>query len=52
MHCFCRELTLVPQGVTARDHCAALAGIGLAEIRARWAAARCEPDWILPALTW
>jgi HAD superfamily hydrolase (TIGR01459 family) len=29
-----------------------LAGIGLAEIRARCAAARCEPDWILTALTW
>jgi HAD superfamily hydrolase (TIGR01459 family) len=29
-----------------------LAGIGLDEIAARCAAARCEPDWILPALTW
>lgn len=29
-----------------------LAGIGLAGIAARCAAAGCEPDWILPELTW
>ena len=29
-----------------------LAEIGLAEIKARCASARCEPDWILPQLKW
>jgi HAD superfamily hydrolase (TIGR01459 family) len=37
---------------TALVRTGVLAGIGLDEIAARCAAARREPDWILPALTW